>query len=225
MPHIGEDNIRRRIQESGAIDRSTHPQQDHCCMETWRTFSFGSVQQVQKHPHKVPMERTMSPCVMSISPWLQATHGPTVTAVMYEAMNHEYTRYIETGNVFAEPCLDLPCIDHQSIVNPTLFEREDKIYSLDFTCLPFEDFHHGFVVSKAIFQKAGLSLNAAGQPLVVEDGTVLPCPPTPASLSHSTVPSVSTSVKRSSITRSSSTVGQASSQHLMLSIPLILLIS
>ena len=138
----------------------------------WRTFQFGSVESVQKDRYgKVPHigEDNMSPCVMRITPWLQATHGPVVTASMYDEMNKEYSQYIDTGNVFAEPCLDLPYSTHSSIVNPTIFEREDKMYTLDYTCLPFENFHHGFVVSKAMLQKAGLDYDVAGQPLVVED--------------------------------------------------------
>ena len=54
---------------------------------------------------------------------------------MYEAMNHEYTRYIETGNVFAEPCLDLPCITTHTPIH-TLFDREDKIYPHTITLSP-----------------------------------------------------------------------------------------
>ena len=65
-------------------------------------------------------------------------------------MENEYLHYLTEGTVWAESILDIPISNLKEVkVNPTLFEREDGMYTLQYCLTPYVGFMHSFQYTHA----------------------------------------------------------------------------
>ena len=108
-----------------------------------------------------------------IHAWLKKVglHKFTTERILY-AMRTEMSSFAVNGSVYAEDCLNLPYSSDYKVVNPTLFEREDK-YTLHYASNPYVCYYHGFVFCKSEIEKLGTEVSICGSALIVEDDSFL----------------------------------------------------
>ena len=142
----------------------------------WRTSKFGSVKEVlaeraKKLPPLFVSQQGLPPFLTFAVEWLEKT-DQFASKGMRDALMADYIHYVKNGSFFAEVCLNIPHLrTSSSKANPTIFEHESGMYTLDATVLPFRSFHHGFIVSESNLRRFGVSHELAGLslPLLVED--------------------------------------------------------
>ena len=64
-------------------------------------------------------------------------------------MEKEYLHYLMEGTVWGESILGIPSSTLKTVVNPTLFERPDGMYTLDYNLTPYLNFIHSFQYTHA----------------------------------------------------------------------------
>ena len=86
----------------------------------------------------------------------------------------EVVAYIRTGNCFAESTLNIGFVG-STTVNPTLYERQDGVYSLDSELLPFGCYHHTVEFSPSKLASSGVDKSLC-ETLMVQNAAFAKCP-------------------------------------------------
>ena len=94
--------------------------------------------------------------------------GQNFSSQMLEAMKKEIENYFNSGNAFAESILDLPAATEKAVINPTLFERADRRYTLHYLSEPYNCFFQTVVFSPKELKKMGTPRSVLNQ-LIVDD--------------------------------------------------------
>ena len=68
---------------------------------------------------------------------------------MIGIMEKEYLHYLMEGTVWVESILGIPSSTLKTVVNPTLIERQDGMYTLHYTLAPYSGFIHSFQYTHA----------------------------------------------------------------------------
>ena len=140
--------------------------------DMWNEKSF-------KLPHETFLLHVSPVCelnqVSTMQNWFQAIGLSTyATEDVKDAIDSEFGSS-ECHNMYAEKCLNIPHSTGCKVVNPTLFERENGLYTLHPGSSPFVCFHHGFIFSKSQIQE----VTGSGFPevtLIVEDDAFIKHP-------------------------------------------------
>lgn len=87
-----------------------------------------------------------------------------------DIMNTEYLQYLAEGTVWAELVLGISTMENpMTIVNSTLFEREDGMYTLQYALTPYMVFTQSFQYTHAELSRSNVKDNALFQFLPVAD--------------------------------------------------------
>ena len=138
----------------------------------WRAKSFKP--SCKSESMRDPLVFVMS-YIKGVMVWLKEVGlSKYITKEACDNMIHTCCQYASEGSVYAEECLDLACSSNSKVLNPTLYEREDGVYTLHYASSPFICFYHGLFFSKLELKKLiGMVPESA---LIVENDSFLKRP-------------------------------------------------